>query len=229
MRTPTTDDDWLRAAWWIEALHLAGDATTTIDLARLREATIARVETDNSILALDPGATPFAATAPMGAAKRAKSHIYAHACGGLHLVQAGLRAAADGGSAEHAKRARHQLKLLVARYRAERELYGGLLQTMPMRADMLGAQQLKFFGHLLETLALAASLGLATGDVVIERARVDAAADLVGAIETLKRVRAYDALEMFGRTRPQMRLDLIGDGCHAVRGLGSTLAILPTN
>lgn len=95
---------------------------------------------------------------------------------------------------------------------------------------MVSGQQLKFFGHLLETLALAARLGTAEGDATLTAQLAEAQwlalTDLLGALEQLEQERAYERLSEIAAQRPQLALDLVGDGCHAVHGLRETLPSL---
>jgi hypothetical protein len=167
----------------------------------------------------------------MGAAKRNKSHIYGHPCGGLHFVQAVLRAAAASPSQDFRTRTQRQLALLLRRHAAERQLYAQTLRSHPEARLLVSGQQLKFFGHLLETLALAVRLGTANGDAQltadVAAAQRLATSDLLGALQQLEDERAYERLSELAAQRPQLALDLIGDGCHAVHGLRETLSSLP--
>jgi hypothetical protein len=226
---PETDAQWHDAAWWLTALEL-DPAATPAERAPLRETALARLEADDAVLAAQAD-DPFHPGAPMGAAKRNKTHIYGHPCGGLHFVQAVLRGAAASGSSDSLARVRRQLHLLVRRYEAERVLYAEMLRSHPAARLLVSGQQLKFFGHLLETLALADELGIARGDSdlqeVVPAARRAAAADLLATLAQLDAERAYARLSELSASKPQLHLDLIGDGCHAVHGLRETLAVLP--
>ena len=152
-------------------------------------------------------------------------------CGGLHFVQAALRAAAGSGSVELRTRALRQLALLLRRYDAERALYASSVRSHPEARLIVSGQQLKFFGHLLETLALARELGLLDQDAALGRAvddaRQRAAADVLAVLAQLEAEHAYQRLPELGVQRPQLQLDLIGDGCHALHGLRATLPALP--
>jgi len=229
MHEPQSDTDWYDAAWWISALELDPERDDRL-LAPVRDAALARLEADDAVLASD-AQEPFATTAPMGAAKRSKRHIYGHPCGGLHFVQAILRAASASSSPDFRARTQRQLALLLRRHTAERELYAQTLHAHPEVRLIVSGQQLKFFGHLLETLALAVRLGTAGGDpkltAELAAAQQLAAADLLGALEQLEQERAYERLSEISAQRPQLALDLIGDGCHAVHGLRETLPSLP--
>lgn len=244
VREPSTDADWYSASWWLAALEmdLAGRAgkqpPAGLDLARLRAAALSRLEADDAPLATlardgfpgRPPLNPFAEDMPMGLAKRNKTNIYGHPCGGLHFVQAVLRSVAASGQGDLVARAGRQVRLLLSRYEAERALYADTLRTHPTAALLVSGQQLKFFGHLLETLALVDELGLLSHDTDladdVRRARRTAVADLLSVFEVLKREHAYDRLGELSQRQHQLVLDLIGDGCHAAHGLRATLPLL---
>lgn len=230
VREPETDAQWHDAAWWLTALELAPGPKAAVELPRLRAAALARLEADDAVLAAE-ATEPFAPSAPMGAAKRNKTHIYGHPCGGLHFVQAVLRGAAASTAKDAPARARRQLQLLVRRHDAERTLYAQTLRARPDARLLVAGQQLKFYGHLLETLALADELGLSRDDAVLrdalDAARRKTAGDLLATLAELERERAYARLDELAVERPQLQLDLIGDGCHAIHGLRQTLAVLP--
>ena len=235
---PTSDAEWHQAAWWLAALELyrarsrPHAARPDPQLVRLRDAALARLEADDAVIAAPATPDAFSAGAPMGAAKRNKSHIYGHPCGGLHFMQAVLRAAADAGSPDYTARTVGQLRLLVTRTQLERVLYAEMLRAHLDATLLISGQQLKFFGHVLETFALADQLGLLRTDVDLARsvneARRETTADLLGVVERLKELRAYERLTELAGKQSQLVLDLIGDGCHAVHGLRGTLDVLPT-
>ena len=228
VREPQTDAQWHDAAWWLTALELDQTAQST-ELPRWRAAALARLEADDAVLAAQ-AADPFHPSAPMGAAKRGKTHIYGHPCGGLHFVQAVLRAASASGSTEFRARASRQVRLLLRRHEAERALYAEMLRTHPAAKLVVSGQQLKFFGHLLETLALADELGVLRDDAglqgAVTAARRTVAGDLLATLAALQTERAYERLPELAVDKPQLHLDLIGDGCHAIAGLRRTLPAL---
>lgn len=244
IREPSTDADWYSAAWWLAAVEMdvAGRAAKPLpgglDLPRVRLAALSRLEADDAPLATlgrdglpdRPALNPFAVEMPMGLAKRNKTNIYGHPCGGLHFVQAVLRSVAASGQGDLVARAGQQVRLLLSRYQAERALYADTLRTHPSATLLVSAQQLKFFGHLLETLALADDLGLLSHDAelaeTVSRTRRAVVADLLSVFEALKRAHAYDRLTELSGSQHQLYLDLIGDGCHAAHGLSATLPLL---
>jgi hypothetical protein len=237
LRTPESDEAWHQAAWWLTALALDDrrahlrDAAQAVDRAQWREAALARLEADDSVIATPDTRDAFAPSAPMGAAKRNKTHIYGHPCGGLHFVQAVLRAAAASGSEAFVARTLRQLRLLLSRAQLEQTLYTDALRDHPGAELVVTGQQLKFFGHLLETLALTSQLGLTRGDPKLAQAidveRRQATLELLDAIARLKNLGVYSRLPQLSSTQHQLYLDLIGDGCHAIHGLRATLAVLP--
>jgi len=226
---PSDDHAWHDSAWWLASMEM-DSSTDATSLTPLRDAALARLEVDNAVI-VPTASNPFAPDAPMGLAKRHKSHIYGHPCGGFHFMQAVLRGAKGNTSAELTARFERQLDLLLARYRAERDLYRDILRSHPASTLQISAQQLKFFGHLLETLAVADEVGLLRNEGVFSRAvhvaRLEATGDLIETIAQLEKTGAYSRLKDLSAQQPQLFLDLIGDGCHAIHGLARTLDVLP--
>lgn len=236
---PANDADWHQEAWTLSAWVLdqrLGDKDkleSAVNPAKLRAAALTRLEQDDQVLtdfhgdptgAFDPGS-------PLRQAKQKRTGIYGHSCGGLHLVQAVIQSVMQGGDAAQKRRLRKQLGVLLFRYEAERHAYAELLARHPEAGLVLRAQQQKFFGHLLETLGLARSLGAydtrSEGGRHIDRVMLEAAGDLANTVKELSRGGVYQRLDAIRKQREQTYLDLIGDGCHAIRGLRRTLAVLP--
>jgi len=219
-RLPTTDDEWRQLAWGMDAVTLANGAVEPV--AGLRQAALARLEIEQRVVdeTTGPAAAAMRSDSPMGAAKRAKRHIFSHACGGLHLAQAVFRSVGRQGDAAEKRRAMRQLSALGRRFEAERLLYRAVLQQRPRLALMISRQQLKFFGHLVETLADADGLCQTDADrQTLARLRDSALVELVATVERLERLDAYGKLESLEVQDRQTYLDLIGDGCHALRAL----------
>lgn len=228
---PSDDTGWHDSAWWLASMEM--DATTDdAALTRLREAALSRLEADDAVI-VSSQSDAFAADAPMGLAKRNKSHIYGHPCGGFHFMQAVLRGAKGNTSPDFIARVERQVRQLVlTRYRAERSLYREILRTHPAASLMINAQQLKFFGHLLETLAVVEEVGLVRHEGTfafdVRSTRLSATGDLIETITQLENAKAYTRLPVLSVQQHQLFLDLIGDGCHAIHGLRVTLPVLPT-
>jgi hypothetical protein len=154
--------------------------------------------------------------------KREKLGFHAHPCGGMHFVEALLHLTASQGDAGRAP-ARRIVEALRQRWEKERTLYARLLAAQPEHGLLLRAQQLKFFGHLLENLglaraALAPNGGDDAGRGADETARL-VAGDLSTTLEQLEAGGVWLRLAQIRAEREQTYLDLIGDGCHAIRGL----------
>lgn len=153
-----------------------------------------------------------------------KQGIYTHSCGGLHLVQAVF------GWARHpevkkrwGKRLDRQIDVFFYRLHSERRQYDAALASAPKQYQLqILVQELKFYGHFLET---AGRLEKERVKKLSKQQRVELVktrALLDAAVEELKAKQAYETLDAIGASLPQVRLDLIGDGCHAVNGLALT-------
>lgn len=234
---PKTDADYHHVAWQISALaeHVRREpkaAESPPLLAGLIAAGLGRLEADQKVVEGygGPPEKAFDEGSPLHVAKRDKTGIYGHSCGGMHLVQALASAVAVAGSDDDKRRFRRQLGVLLFRYELERPAYAGLLQRHPDQGLLIRLQQQKFFGHLVESLTLARSLGLTAPDTEGGK-RIDqvirfAAADLVDVSGGLVSGGVYDRLDAIRKEREQTYLDLIGDACHALRGLGRALELL---
>ncbi len=234
---PKTDADYHHVAWQISALaeHVKREpkaATEPPALAGLISAALARLEADQKVVEGygGPLEQAFDEGSPLHRAKRDKTGIYGHSCGGLHRVQAVASAVAVAGRDDDKRRLKKQLGVLLFRYELERPAYASLLLRHPDQGLLIRLQQQKFFGHLVETLTLARSLGL-TGPDTEGGKRIDqtirfATADLVDVSGGLLEGGVYERLEAIRKDREQTYLDLIGDACHALRGLGRAVEVL---
>jgi hypothetical protein len=228
-RVPSDDAGWHNAAWTLSALveleRRGAAAAGSLSAAELTRAALSRLELDHGVVQAfegDPGRA-FEKGSPLRRAKEQNSGIYGHGCGGLHLVQAVLSGIPATGDASLVSRARRQLGVLLFRYEAERAAYAKLLADHPEHGLVLRVQQLKFFGHLIETLTLARELrlhdGSTEGGARVERTMLLAASDLLDTLDALERGGVFQRLTEIRREREQTYLDLVGDGCHAIRGL----------
>jgi hypothetical protein len=147
----------------------------------------------------------------------------------MHFIQGVMRSVALGGDAAQLRRVARQLGALAFRYEAERATYKSLLASHPQHGLILRVQQLKFFGHLLETLTLARTLAVYRHDTEGGRKLDDivrrAARDLIDVVAELDRGGVFLRLDSIKKEREQTYLDLIGDGCHAVHGLRDALPL----
>lgn len=234
---PQTDSDHHHVAWQISALaehvrRAPAAANEEPKLPALIELALARLEADQKVVEGygGPPEKAFDEGSPLNAAKREKKGIYGHSCGGMYLVQAVASAVAAARRPEDERRFRKQLGVLLYRYELERPAYAALLARHPSQGLLIRLQQQKFFGHLVETLTLARSLGLTApeteGGKRIDQTIRFATGDLVDVSKELLDGGVYDRLDAIRKDREQTYLDLIGDGCHALRGLGRALELL---
>jgi len=170
-----------------------------------------------------PPETAFDEGSALTRAKQEKTGIYGQPCGGLHEIQAVLVGAALDRDPKIVSRVQKQLGVLLYRWELERAGYAALLIQHPDQGLLLRVQELKFFGHVLETLVLAKNLDLAEksseGARRIEGAIRATAADVADVVRALGEGGVYDRLPSIRKERAQTYLDLIGDGCHAIHGL----------
>lgn len=220
IQTPKTDQEWHDFAWSLSALLIAHKdlerkkgkpSELEVKLTTYALQTLAYLETQQAFL------EPLFASDRADQVQKRKQGIFSHTCGGMHLIQAANAGAAFAGTKDAIDRARHQLDLLLFRYKAERRIYAETIAKAPEYALLIRAQELKFYGHLLETFAFAAKLGIVTPDDALRAKLRPVAADLVRVVGQLEP--AYGNLANIRKDREQTYLDLIGDGCHAIRGL----------
>jgi hypothetical protein len=219
---PASAHGWARQAWTVEALLAAhpdnpslvfpGWQATPTQLAAQSAEALARLQAFLE--------APAAAGDP-GRVEKKKQDIYAHTCGGLHFVQAVARGAVHADRPDLIEKARHQLDLLLFRFLAERSIYRRTLASHPDYRIPLQVQEMKFYGHLLETYGLAAEWGLIEPDAAMQAQMHRVAADLVDTVKELGV--AYGNQAEIRERAAQTYYDLIGDGCHAIRGLRLTL------
>jgi hypothetical protein len=190
-------------------------ATGTTTLATLADRTIGYAEQEHAFLEplMDQGRPDLV--------EKRKQGVYAHACGGLHLVQAALLAAATTKDPGHLRRAKRQLDIVLFRWEAERRIYKEFRKEQPKYVNLLLVQELKFYGHVLETFGLAREWGVFDADPAAEKKLRQVAGDLVDVVHELQPM--YARQHVIGEVAPQTRYDLIGDGCHAIRGLRRSL------
>lgn len=218
---PRDAHGWAERAWSVAAilearpseqkLELDGWSASPEDLARLTLEGVRRLQAFLE--------DPMAAGRPDRVEKK-KQAIYAHSCGGLHFVQAAVL----GASLERdlTNRAMKQLDIVLFRFDAEREIYREMTRKYPEYRLPLQVQELKFYGHILETFGLAVEWGVLQPDETLTRRMHEVTGDLADTIRELES--AYGNRKIIRERAPQTYYDLIGDGCHAVRGLRLALA-----
>lgn len=218
---PQSEDYWRDVAWTLDLLSATsrpGAQVTAQDGASVALDAVM----DDALTYLEKANLELAAGLKKGLPQvdKRKQGIYAHPCGGLHLVQAVLSWARFP---EVRKRWGHrvedQLAVLIYRLDSERRQYEAALQQAPQYRLQLLVQQLKFYGHVLETLARTrAELGWKPDEpqamaVMRGKALLDAT------VRDLEAVHAFEQLGALKTSQPQVYLDLIGDACHGAHGM----------
>jgi hypothetical protein len=191
----------------------AGHPEQTLDA--LTEAVVGTLVADTAFLA--------AARASGASFQKRGQGIFAHPCGGAHLLQGAAVAVGFGFGAQATRAAVvEQARLHLWRFPRELAILDAAVARAP--ADLrlvLEVQRLKFAGHHLETLHQLAVQGLLPADDAEVRASLEAGlAEVVRAVGTLAGGhRAFERLDEIRAARAQTWLDLLGDSAHALHGL----------
>ena len=218
---PKNDRDWHHAAWLLMALQ-HGEKNKIqfrdgLSTEALGKAALERLEADHRVVS----------QVSLREAKEKKLGIYAHSCGGMHLVQAVVAAQTEPEPARVAR----QLGVIAYRYETEREAADKLLAEHPEHGLSVRVQKLKLGGHVIETLMLARRVGAYRpgtegGDKLDSILRL-AVSDVVEVAGELDHGGVPARLAQIRKDREQTYLDLVGDGCHAIHGLREALALYP--
>jgi len=213
---PDSAHAWADQAWTVEAILAARALDADLELKGWQStpARLGAKATEALVRLQDFLTGPMKAGRPDAVEKR-KQEIYAHTCGGLHFVQTVARA----GSLvpDLAGKAKAQLDVVRFRFSAERSIYQTLIRDHPEYRQRLLVQELKFYGHILETFGLAAEWGLIEPDEALRTEMREVAGDLVDTVRELEA--SYGQQDVIRQKAPQVYYDLIGDGCHAIRGM----------
>jgi hypothetical protein len=144
--------------------------------------------------------------------RKRRQGIWAEPCGGLHWIEA--VAAWTRIDPELRPQLRRVRDVLQYRVGVEADLYAQLRAAAPPElAVPLDAQELKFFGHVLDAARELARADAALDSLVLDEAKARLCAAVVrlaGAFTRLADLRASD---------PQLYRDLVGDAAHALAGL----------
>ncbi len=235
--TPS-EDFWREHAWTIGALASstlpssprftgAGGAAdgegAEIDVARLLDDAIAAVGNEQRFLA-------EAKAKGVVMVPKKKQFIWSHPCGGLHLIASAFAWMDDPSFAKrHKADLDAALDTLFFRLESETRTYEDALakakRSAPGFTINLTVQQLKFYGHWLETVAHLAEGG-AWRPTKAQRTKIGLARALLAqAIGSLESQRAFERMGELEKRERQLYLDLIGDSCHAAAGLARTRGI----
>jgi hypothetical protein len=145
--------------------------------------------------------------------------IHSFTCGGTHLVYSVLVAARDGFLAAADQDAiREQLQILMYRLQADPDLidrYYRELSSAPGVDMFRAAAKLKILGHALECLGYAQVHGLLQPNP-LERQQIEKA------VQEVRSLLSYGLtldLATIRRRDAQLAQQVVGDTCHAYRGL----------
>ena len=146
--------------------------------------------------------------------------VFAYTCGGAHLLQGVAAAVAEGrGPPDAAQKVKDQVPIMFYRLPRELRIYDDALKQHPEQEVRLVEQRLKFTGHFLETMSKLAALGFYVPDAEQRRLLAGAAQQLVLSVTALHRLGVFDGLSTVREDDEQLFLDIVGDSCHATRGL----------
>lgn len=157
--------------------------------------------------------------------QKRRQGIFAFTCGGAHLHQAVVACAASGFPRDDklAERIDKLNEIYQWRIPLETKLVEDAMQQAPKLAPLLYNQDVKFLGHLLESLGKAEWEGFfsPTGEerLLLE----DAEGRLLAHVIMMNKLGVYDADKLAGwmasaDTR-QFYLDVVGDASHALSGI----------
>ena len=227
VHVPGNPNYWADVGWTLDllaAVHTPGPtavftngAGVGIDLNRVMDDALGELERSQADLlaAMDAGQAEV---------PKRKQGLYAHPCGGLHLVQAVFHwARFPAVRKAWGKRLDRQVAVLGWRLGSERRQYEAALQAAPAPYHRrLLVQMVKFYGHFLETYGRLRAEKTWKWSAADTQRVATARALLDDAVRRLQALGAFDNQAELLRVDRQVGLDLVGDSCHAVHGLDLT-------
>ncbi len=159
--------------------------------------------------------------------KKQRQGIFGFTCGGAHLYQAVTACAKAGYPKDDKAKARIAKlnEIYLWRIPLETKMVEEAMQVAPKLAPLLYNQDVKFLGHLLESLGKAERDGLFIPTPEERLLLQDAEGRLLAHVLQMKKLRVYEPAMLAGwmnskesGTR-QFYLDVVGDASHAYRGL----------
>ena len=152
--------------------------------------------------------------------KKQRQGIYQYTCGGAHLIQGVSFAVARGyGHARGHALIAEQGMLALFRMQVELEQIDAAVKAQPAVAFQLHVQRLKLTGHTLETLHKMSAAGQFSKDSKAQKALEWVAAEVVRSVALLDGHKAFEKLQTIKDKDLQLFRDIVGDACHALRGL----------
>lgn len=193
-------------------LHWIATDGTPMDLDFLASFTVAVLTQESGFL--------FEAMQRRQRFARKGQPLFSYTCGGAHLLQGASYAIARGyGTPKDRKAVEAQVPLMFYRLPIELAIYDDATKGNPKHKVKLLVQRMKFLGHFLETMGKMEAMGLYVPDEQQSQALEGAAQNLVLTVEALQTAGTFDDMKDLRTTDEQLFLDVIGDACHAVRGL----------
>ncbi len=219
---PESDDYWRDVGWTLDLLsHVLkpGNAAKfqtsdgkTVDFSAVMDDALAYLERSQADLKVG-----LEKNLPQ--VDKRKQGIYAHSCGGLHLVQAVLGwSRFPPVQKAWGKRLDVQLAILFYRLESERRQYDAALEQAPQYRLQILTQMLKFYGHFLETTARFNAESGWKPTVTQRQGIAKAKALLDATLRQLEADKTFARMSEIKKSAPQIYLDLIGDACHASHG-----------
>ncbi len=213
---------WVEVGWTLDLLaHRLSPKNATFKNVVGQELDFNRVM-DNALEYLERSQAHIASGMDQGHPYVAKNKqgIYAHACGGLHLVQAVAHWARHPSvKKKWGKRWDRQVDILFYRLSSEQQQYESVLASHPEHKLAILVQMMKFYGHFLETTGRMKTDKVATFDKARMRDVRKAQALLDATVRELSALGVFDRMADVQKAQKQLHLDLIGDACHAANGL----------
>lgn len=157
--------------------------------------------------------------------QKRRQGIFAFTCGGAHLFQAVEACAAAGFPRDEnlADRLAKLTEIYQWRIPLETKLVEDAMRQAPKLAPLLYNQDVKFLGHLLESLGKAERDGFFTPTTEERLLLEDAEGRLVAHVLMMDKLGVYDADKlaawMASDDTRQFYLDVVGDASHALAGI----------
>ncbi len=148
--------------------------------------------------------------------QKRREGVHGHPCGGLHLARTPSFWLEDAEIREALIPAMQRAAVTLAwRLQAEERVYTDLRRQHPSQDILITAQEMKFYGHWLETMAALRDSGIDVDLKAVDRG----ISLLVKSVERLDRIGTFNRMEDVRKHRVQTYRDLIGDAAHALHGL----------
>jgi hypothetical protein len=224
---PGSPEYWRDVAWTLEIIAATEKPGASLATSDGKTVSVDQVF-DDALTELEKETADLKAglDAHLPQVDKRKQGLYAHPCGGLHFVQAVLGWARNP-SVRKRWGARVDAQVALHFYRLEsehRQYDAAYVQAQKLAPELklrVLTQQVKFYGHFLETAArFRDDFGWKPDAGQVQQLAV-AKALLDATVRELESLKAFEQLEALKKSQPQVALDLVGDGCHAAHGLAA--------